>query len=289
MTKLEIIATFVTVIHITIIAYNPSSHHHNNFHLQSDCAILKRISIQSHRHELFTMKPIVLVLTAEHAVNTIPQSYQNLFQNNPSVLETHDAMDFGTRAIAGFLHQNLVCEYHHPTVSRLLIDCNHHVHHPQLFSEFSHNLLPSEKQHLIDTYYLPFRNHTEQTIQKHIDNGEQVLHLSIHSFAPSARGVVHNAAIGLLYDFRRHAEKEVARAWYRLLCAEPPGYRVRLNYPYSGANHGFPHYLRKKHPESDYLGFHVETNQALLTDQTSLMMMTEALHHSINELLVFLA
>ncbi len=51
--------------------------------------------------------------------------------------------------------------------------------------------------------------------KNNIQNNQQVLHLSIHTFNPVEKGKMHNAAIGLLYDPKRHAEKEVARIFMR--------------------------------------------------------------------------
>jgi hypothetical protein len=39
---------------------------------------------------------------------------------------------------------------------------------------------------------------------------------------------------------------------------------VRLNYPYAGAADGLTTWLRRRHPQSRYLGVELEINQAIV-------------------------
>lgn len=234
------------------------------------------------------MKKLVLLISCEHAVNTIPSMYLHLFQQQESLLQTHRAIDFGALEIAHHLVKIFGCDHSTATVSRLLIDCNRSLNNAHCFSEFTQNLPRNEKQTIIDQYYLPYRNQTESLIQKHIEQGNQVLHISSHSFTPVFNGVTRNAGIGLLYDPRRHAEKEVAREWRGLLNQQTPSYYVRMNYPYHGASDGFTSALRRKHPEKDYLGFELEINQSLLKNKKSLNTVATVLSDSLRELLQLL-
>lgn len=234
------------------------------------------------------MKPIALVISCEHAVNTVPAAYRHLFNNDKSILETHRGIDIGTLEIANHLRQRFVCSYSQATVTRLLIDCNRSLGHSNCFSKFTKHLSSAEKQEIIDLYYLPHRNTIEKQIKTHIENGNQVLHLSIHSFTPILNGVTRNAGIGLLYDHARHAEQEVARIWKSLLIQQTPTYRVRMNYPYHGNTDSLTTSLRKLYSEHDYLGFEVESNQALLENNESINEVANVLSSSLNELLQLL-
>ena len=173
-------------------------------------------------------------------------------------------------------------------MSRLLIDCNRSLAHAQCFSEFTKKLPTEKKQDLINQYYLPFRQKAEHWIEAHVNNGCQVLHLSIHSFTSELNGIKRNAGIGLLYDHARHGEREVARIWRELLLQQTPTYRVRMNYPYHGNTDGFATALRKRYTEHDYLGFEVESNEALLKDSTSREEVANVLSASLKELLLLL-
>lgn len=234
------------------------------------------------------MKPITLLISCEHAVNTVPSAFRHLFSKDESVLQTHRAIDLGAFEIANHLKQLFACSYTHATVTRLLVDCNRSLAHSHCFSEFTKSLSAAEKQELINCYYLPYRNLTENLIKDHIKSGSQVLHLSIHSFTPILNGVARNAGIGLLYDHTRHGEKEVARIWRSLLLQQTPSYRVRMNYPYHGNTDGLTTTLRKQYSEHDYLGFEIECNQALLENKESLNEVANVLSSSLQELLQLL-
>lgn len=212
------------------------------------------------------MKPTILVLSCEHAGNEVPSQYQALFSSQHSVLETSRALDFGAGDIADHLSRMFECDYIKSTITRLLIDCNRSLSHDACFSEFTKTLSKKEKEGLINDYYLPFRLLTENRIAQHIERGEQVLHLSVHTFVPKTNHHTRNAAIALLYDPRRHGEKEVARIWHSLMSHHSPNFRIRLNYPYSGKSDNFTHALRKQYPEKSYLGIELECNQALFDD-----------------------
>ena len=88
--------------------------------------------------------------------------------------------------------------------------------------------------------------------------------MAVHSFTPELDGVVRNADIGLLYDSRRKHESELCRRWTASLHNLDPTLRVRFNYPYSGASDGLSTWLRKRHPQTRYLGVELEINQALV-------------------------
>ncbi len=233
------------------------------------------------------MKPTILFITCEHAVNTVPKEFLHLFKGHESLLETHRGIDFGALEIAQHLSQALKTELVTATISRLVIDCNRSLNHPHCFSELTKPLSHAEKQKLIDDYYAPYRKQAESMIQRYIDQNYQVFHLSSHSFTPVFKGVTRNASIGLLYDPTRHGEKEVAREWRGLLTRHT-NYRVRLNYPYRGSSNGFTTELRRKHKENEYVGIELEINQTLTKDRKALDQLIPALTESVADLLQLL-
>ena len=234
------------------------------------------------------MKTTVLFISCEHAVNTVPEQYLHLFHKHEAVLQTHRAIDFGALEIAMHFSQIFDCDYNVASVTRLLIDCNRSLTNADCYSEFTQALPKHEKQKLIDEHYLPYRTKTEALIQKHIDRGNQVLHISCHSFTPVFNGVTRNAGICFLYDPSRHGEQEVAREWRGLLSQYTPQYRVRMNYPYRGVSDGFTSTLRKKHLEKNYLGLELEINQTLVEDKESFPKLIHVLSESLRDLLQLL-
>lgn len=220
----------------------------------------------------------VLILTCEHAVNTIPYEYTALFKHQAEVLKTHRGIDIGAKAMADHLAQYLPCDFYQSAeVSRLLIDCNRSLKNKHCFSEWTHDLNMQEKNQIIERYYHSFRLPVINHINALIGEKKSVLHLSIHSFTPVLKGEKRNADIGLLYDPKRVLEKKFALEWKNQLTHETPEYRVRMNYPYLGTSDGFTQSLRKRYHEKQYIGLELESNQALMNSKTQ----QEALIHAV--------
>lgn len=200
-----------------------------------------------------------LVISCEHGGNEIPKDFRKYFLNQHDILQSHRGYDAGTLdlfkmlvPIADFSESN--------TVSRLLIECNRSLHHPKLFSDISKRLTESEKEYLIEYVYLPYRKAIEFQIRNYIALGEQVLHISLHSFTPSLHGVERNTDIGLLYDSRKSLEKTFCKQLKNIIKEDSPVLKVRYNYPYLGNADGFTTYLRKQF-HKNYLGIELEVNQ----------------------------
>lgn len=234
------------------------------------------------------MKPTILVLSCEHAVNTVPAEYVDLFKKSQKMLKSAYAYDIGAAQITAYLQQTLHCDIIKTNITRLLIDCDHSIHHSHCFSKYTKNLSDADKTTLIDTYYHPFYHQLQTCIASHIANKQQVLHISIHTFTPILRGLFQNTGIGVLYDSHRHAEKEVARLIHGVLLQETPPYRIRQNHPFSGSNDYVLKHFRSLYSEKEYLGIKMDINQALIKDENNLETVSKALSHTLHELLQLL-
>ncbi len=223
------------------------------------------------------MKSIALVISCEHAVRAIPDQYVNRFEPFQDLLETHAAIDFGALEIAEYFVETLQCDFVQAKTSRLLVDCNRSVSHPQCFSKVTEHLSPVEKQKLLKQYYFPYRKQVIDLIEKHIKRGSKVLHLSMHSFIPVLHGIVRQTDIGLLYDPKRAQEKQFAQLWKAEFNHLNSNLRFRRNYPYKGTSDGFTTALRKLFGNEVYLGIEVETNQALVKEKQSLTLVKKLL------------
>lgn len=200
-----------------------------------------------------------LVLTCEHAGNLVPVKFSEHFFNFKKMLNTHRGYDLG--AMDMFEYLNELADYHQfYSQTRLLIEVNRSLHHPNLFSEVTKSFSSEEKKKLIENYYLPYRNEVEEKVKNYLEEGEDVLHLSIHSFTPSLNGEGRTADIGLLYDPSRNQEKQFSAALKLKLEQQTEKLRVKMNYPYLGKADGFTTYLRKKFPRN-YMGIEIEVNQ----------------------------
>ena len=231
------------------------------------------------------MKPTILVISCAHGSHHAPKKYLSLFNHNEHILQTPRAYDLGAQYLAQHLHKQLDCDLIEAKVTRLLIDCNHSLEHARCFSKYSNRLSNEKKGQLIDRYYQPYHNDLQNIIADHITNGYQVLHLSIFTFKPILNGLFLKTAISLLYDGRRHAEKEVTRILHGLLEKETPSYKIRHNFPFLGNHDYVSNTLRKKFAEQEYLGIKLGINQALLTHQHARGDVLKILLNSLHKLL----
>ena len=120
------------------------------------------------------------------------------------------------------------------------------------------HLPATEKQNLIDTIYLPYRNRVEKAIA---EAQKPTLHLSIHTFTPVFNNQTRTVDIGLLFDPGRHSEKEFCEAFIHKLSDQFPHLTLRFNEPYQGIDDGLTTYLRTRFDASAYLGIEIEVNQ----------------------------
>ena len=118
----------------------------------------------------------------------------------------------------------------------------------------------------VQRFYRPYRNAVGAAVERQIERGHRVLHVSSHSFTPVLDGVVRRADIGLLYDPFRAFEREVVASWQRELRARLPAIVVRRNYPYRGTDDGLTTMLRKRFADGAYAGIEVEINQKHLRE-----------------------
>ncbi|HSM63334.1 MAG TPA: N-formylglutamate amidohydrolase [Gillisia sp.] len=223
-----------------------------------------------------------LVFSCEHGGNEIPEYYKHLFKNADEALNSHRGIDFGTLDLFNYC-SSLSAYSISNKISRLLIELNRSLHHPKLFSEYTAALNDAEKSKLIDLIYNPYRDKLEAEISKIIAEGEEVAHISFHSFTPVLDGKIRNADIGLLFDPSRASEKMICKKLKELLKTEIPAFIIRFNYPYLGKADGLTTYLRKKFPEN-YSGIEIEINQKLSNKNVFETDLKNAIYNSIKEL-----
>ncbi|WP_421977403.1 N-formylglutamate amidohydrolase [Roseivirga seohaensis] len=202
-----------------------------------------------------------ILITCEHAGNELPESYKYLFKRGKEALESHRGWDPGAAILASYLGVELaVPVFMHPT-SRLLVEVNRSLNHPQLFSEFTIDLEPSVKQFLLNKYYRPYRNAVTDWIKRETEAKNEVAHFSIHSFTPVWEGKKRPTDIGILFDPKRRLENKIALELTEKLRELAPLLTIDLNEPYKGTDDGFTTWLRKKFGVKNYSGIEIEVNQ----------------------------
>ena len=200
------------------------------------------------------------LFTCEHGGHDIPAELQHAFGDAAEELASHRGWDSGAlqafEALAAAHADAAFCA----TTSRLLVDLNRSLHHPQVFSRRIRTLSAAARADIAARWWQPWRESVVATIEQWLAQNARVRHVSVHSFTPVLGVQVRNADIGLLYDPARSAETRFCRTWQARLRAR--GWRVRRNYPYRGAADGHTTALRK-HFAQGYLGVELELNQAL--------------------------
>lgn len=201
-----------------------------------------------------------IIITCEHAGNDVPELYQSLFEDNPAILNTHRGYDIGAYELTQICSEKLKVTPHVHSVTRLLVDLNRSLNSSELFSEYGEPLDEQTRKSVVEDYYEPHRHSVEQQIADRIEEGKEILHLSVHTFTPKLNGTVRDADVGLLYDPSRSSEEEFCKIWRSELEKESD-LNVRFNYPYPGVMDGFSTYLRTQFSDPDYAGLEIEVNQ----------------------------
>ncbi|TWT94003.1 N-formylglutamate amidohydrolase [Stieleria varia] len=227
--------------------------------------------------DALSTRPIRFVLTCEHGGNEIPTAYQGLFDSGEARqhLASHRGYDPGALEVAVAVSKRLNVPLLFSTVSRLLVDLNRSQETPNLFSKFVNAATVQTRQAILDEHYHPYRNGVRESIQRSVDDGYRVLHISVHTFTPRFRGTQRRLDIGILFDPARAFEAKIcARVLSELSSVSSGkssnGFRVRFNEPYLGTDDGFTTVLRQEYGDACYAGIELELNNriAKLSERT---------------------
>lgn len=211
-------------------------------------------------------KPITFIVTVEHASSVVPERCAALLNDYVKRCETHQVYDPGTKAIGEELASRLSAPLFMGECTRLAIDLNRSIGNEQ---QFSPPILEADellKDELIQTYYIPFRNATKSEIAKQVEAGQTVVHLSIHSFTKTFKGAVRDVDLGVLFDDKRDRESLYASNIIKLLQVLLPNLSIRANEPYHGREDGHTTALRRRFPDTSYIGIELEFSQDLHLD-----------------------
>jgi len=206
----------------------------------------------------------VLIVTCEHGGLEVPPAFAPLFRAHPSLLNSHRGWDPGALELARDLAQQFGAPCFASTTTRLLVDLNRSVGHPELFSEITRPIARAARQEILARHYRPYRDAVESEVARHVAAGRSVLHVASHSFTPVLDEVVRRADVAWLYDPRRLSESAQAGRWLAAFACRAPGLRLRRNYPYQGRSDGLAALLRKRFPDAAYAGIELEVNQAFV-------------------------
>ncbi|MFG0285548.1 MAG: N-formylglutamate amidohydrolase [Phycisphaerales bacterium JB039] len=212
-------------------------------------------------------RPTMLLLTCEHGGRRIPAAQRALFRGAGETLRSHRGWDPGALALAQRLAAALAAPLIFSTTSRLLVELNRSLGHPQLFSEFTRGLSAQERQTILEGHYFPYRSAVERAVRQAIGGGERVLHLSVHSFVERLGDAVRTVEVGLLFDPSRAAEAELCAWWLGRLRGRRSD--ARANEPYLGTDDGLTTALRSVFGAEVYAGVELEVRSDLLGSRSA--------------------
>jgi predicted N-formylglutamate amidohydrolase len=198
--------------------------------------------------------PLDLVLSCEHGGNRVPGRYRMLFPAR--VLASHRGYDPGALDAARAIRAATGAPLFYSTISRLLVELNRPLGHPQVFSAYTQRVA-AERDRLLERYYFPYWKAVDARVRR---TGGRVLHLSVHSFTPRFRGARRTTDVGLLFDPARPLEARFCRSWRAAILRHDPGLRVHYNKPYRGRFPSLVDELRKR-LGPHYVGIQVEISQ----------------------------
>jgi predicted N-formylglutamate amidohydrolase len=179
------------------------------------------------------------------------------------LLESHRGYDPGSLVMARALAAALKAPLVSSTVSRLLIDINRPIGHPQLYSVVTRDAPAALRAQIAAQQHDPYWTQVERLVRQGAARGRRVIHISSHSFTPKLNRQVRRADVGLLYDPTRRGETELCARWMNTLAATAPALRVRRNYPYLGKAAGLTAQMRLRFPPHAYVGIELEINQRI--------------------------
>jgi predicted N-formylglutamate amidohydrolase len=212
-------------------------------------------------------KPPTLLLTCEHAGNSVPPAYRALFKKSQAVLATHRGWDPGAFEVAREIQKFSQSKLIFTKLSRLVVDMNRSPESETLFSKWTRALDEEGRQKILDTHYRPYRKSIESAVASEL-KANRVVHVGIHSFSPylePSRGKCH---IGILFDEKHAFETTVSKRLRETLEMVFPKLGIRMNFPYRGDGDGVTTDLRRKYfntkGEQRYAGLEIEFNQAFL-------------------------
>lgn len=151
-----------------------------------------------------------LLLVCDHAAKAIPASLEGLGLE-PLELERHIGWDIGAGEVARLLSERLGAPAVLTTYSRLVIDCNRDLDHPELIRAESDGtpvpgnvaLSEADREARIDAIWRPYHAAVEAELARLREvcaPGETPAMLSIHSFTPVMDAFERPWQIGILWN-----------------------------------------------------------------------------------------
>lgn len=191
------------------------------------------------------------LILCDHASSFVPKELGGLGLAE-SVIYSHAGWDIGALDCARGLAHKTNSPLVFSGVSRLVIDCNRNLNHPELIVETTEfglipgnlEIAPHHREDRVGQVHRPFHATVEKLVQARKEGGLLQAVISVHSFTPVYAGARRPWHVGILY---RSCDVWALEVKARLESC--PGVKVGLNVPYSGLTEGV-FYSLDRHAES---------------------------------------
>jgi predicted N-formylglutamate amidohydrolase len=210
---------------------------------------------------------IGLVLSCEHASWTLPPGTDLGVPTD--VLQSQAGWDHGAFDITSRLSEAVGLPVHAGLFTRMFVDLNRPVDHPDVVPTVSYgapvpgnaHLSKGDREARIATFHRPYWDAVRRDVNARLVDCGGVLHFSSHSFAPELDPVQRVYDVGVLYDPTHAFEAELSeRLMFALRAA---GLNVRANQPYTGVGPAICTALRGELAGKRYAGIELETSHAV--------------------------
>jgi predicted N-formylglutamate amidohydrolase len=209
-------------------------------------------------------EPTFLLLTCEHAGHEVPAGWRHLFKGHRAALHSHLGYDPGALEVAMRMATRLAAPLVFTRTTRLLVDANRSLGHPQLFGSLAGALDAAERERVIEEFHTPHRRSVETLVAAAVSTGRRVLHVGVHSFTDVLDGMIRELDVALLFDPARAAESSICARWSAALRGAAGDLRHRFNEPYRGVDDGLTTAMRAKFAAPAYAGVEVEIRQGMI-------------------------
>jgi predicted N-formylglutamate amidohydrolase len=207
-------------------------------------------------YELFNPEgraPILLI--CDHASRRVPRRLRDLGLDERE-RSRHIAWDIGAADVTRHMASQLNAPALLAGYSRLVVDCNRHLHDPTLMPAVSDgtpiaanaSLAPADRQARLDALYHPYHRAIAQRLDAFAARGILPSLLSIHSCTPEMNGQLRPWHIGVCWETDRRIAGPVMEALGRepdVVVGDNQPYNLDLQEDYSVPVHairrGLPH------------------------------------------------
>jgi predicted N-formylglutamate amidohydrolase len=176
-----------------------------------------------------------ILLTCDHASRRTPRCLGDLGLAAPDLVR-HIAWDIGAADVTRHMADGLDAPAVLAGYSRLVVDCNRHLHDPSLMPAISDrtpiaanaNLAPADRQARLDALYHPYHQAIASRLDRFTAAGVVPVFLSIHSCTPEMNGRFRPWHIGVCWADDRRLAGPIMEA-----LARDPDIAVGDNQPYN--------------------------------------------------------